>query len=109
MVGREGFEPSKAEPTDLQSVAFNHFAISPAKLILLEPAEGFEPPTRGLQNPCSTTELRRPVREIFIRRILIILDNTFFATPLRARVREGRRSEERRVGKECRSRWSPYH
>ena len=24
-------------------------------------------------------------------------------------VREGLRSEERRVGKECRSRWSPYH
>src|SRR2546430_7613754 len=24
-------------------------------------------------------------------------------------VRLGRRSEERRVGKECRSRWSPYH
>jgi len=23
--------------------------------------------------------------------------------------RTGRRSEERRVGKECRSRWSPYH
>src|SRR3712207_9251645 len=23
--------------------------------------------------------------------------------------REGLRSEERRVGKECRSRWSPYH
>ena len=23
--------------------------------------------------------------------------------------REGGRSEERRVGKECRSRWSPYH
>ena len=23
--------------------------------------------------------------------------------------REGDRSEERRVGKECRSRWSPYH
>src|SRR2546425_1298011 len=23
--------------------------------------------------------------------------------------RRGRRSEERRVGKECRSRWSPYH
>ena len=23
--------------------------------------------------------------------------------------RSGRRSEERRVGKECRSRWSPYH
>ena len=24
-------------------------------------------------------------------------------------LREHRRSEERRVGKECRSRWSPYH
>ena len=24
-------------------------------------------------------------------------------------VRESKRSEERRVGKECRSRWSPYH
>ena len=24
-------------------------------------------------------------------------------------VRSGDRSEERRVGKECRSRWSPYH
>ena len=26
-----------------------------------------------------------------------------------ARLRSHRRSEERRVGKECRSRWSPYH
>ena len=25
------------------------------------------------------------------------------------RVEDGIRSEERRVGKECRSRWSPYH
>ena len=28
---------------------------------------------------------------------------------LRLRKACGRRSEERRVGKECRSRWSPYH
>src|SRR3712207_7323504 len=27
----------------------------------------------------------------------------------RSRVRAAGRSEERRVGKECRSRWSPYH
>src|SRR2546430_827323 len=27
----------------------------------------------------------------------------------RASAGRGRRSEERRVGKECRSRWSPYH
>src|SRR3712207_8916048 len=32
--------------------------------------------------------------------------------PIWARIKAGRnqkRSEERRVGKECRSRWSPYH
>ena len=29
--------------------------------------------------------------------------------PVRQNLTEGRRSEERRVGKECRSRWSPYH
>src|SRR5690242_20848940 len=28
---------------------------------------------------------------------------------VREAVRDGCRSEERRVGKECRSRWSPYH
>src|SRR2546422_3864682 len=27
----------------------------------------------------------------------------------RAQIRQAARSEERRVGKECRSRWSPYH
>ena len=29
MVGREGFEPSKAEPADLQSAPFDRFGISP--------------------------------------------------------------------------------
>ena len=28
---------------------------------------------------------------------------------MRENEEEGYRSEERRVGKECRSRWSPYH
>ena len=28
---------------------------------------------------------------------------------VQVKVTEGTRSEERRVGKECRSRWSPYH
>src|SRR2546430_15721282 len=28
---------------------------------------------------------------------------------IRSRAEHWRRSEERRVGKECRSRWSPYH
>ena len=32
-----------------------------------------------------------------------------FATPAMIALIEETRSEERRVGKECRSRWSPYH
>ena len=35
----------------------------------------------------------------------VIMDVT---TPEQAKIAEAR-SEERRVGKECRSRWSPYH
>ena len=33
----------------------------------------------------------------------------FFVYQLNLSVDKERRSEERRVGKECRSRWSPYH
>src|SRR2546430_15529926 len=33
---------------------------------------------------------------------------TFFPVPVGDVIKQGR-SEERRVGKECRSRWSPYH
>src|SRR5579859_2767523 len=32
-----------------------------------------------------------------------------FQLPAAAVVKDHHRSEERRVGKECRSRWSPYH
>src|SRR5256714_8120894 len=34
---------------------------------------------------------------------------TRFALPLVSSIKAMTRSEERRVGKECRSRWSPYH
>src|SRR5262245_53494800 len=77
-MGREGFEPPNAEGGQIYSlvqlttlpparesprlrpagsavVVANHFG--PGKL-----AEGFEPTTRGLQNRCSTPELREPVR-----------------------------------------------
>ena len=39
------------------------------------------------------------------------LENELFNLDLntRAHLAEKLRSEERRVGKECRSRWSPYH
>ena len=42
--------------------------------------------------------------------ILIIEDEPRVASLLKNGLEEnGYRSEERRVGKECRSRWSPYH
>src|SRR5258706_3142613 len=37
------------------------------------------------------------------------LNNHCSAGKLSSRLRQQDRSEERRVGKECRSRWSPYH
>src|SRR2546428_13050050 len=37
------------------------------------------------------------------------LDGSFFDSPEFLGLALPRRSEERRVGKECRSRWSPYH
>ena len=49
MVEGEGFEPSKAEPTDLQSVVFDR-STTPA---YMEPIQGFEPRTCCLQNSCS--------------------------------------------------------
>ena len=32
-----------------------------------------------------------------------------YKTEVNVAIQSGDRSEERRVGKECRSRWSPYH
>ena len=34
---------------------------------------------------------------------------TFITQEVTKKLGEASRSEERRVGKECRSRWSPYH
>ena len=36
-------------------------------------------------------------------------DNKVFSIAFRTPPADDTRSEERRVGKECRSRWSPYH
>jgi len=45
-----------------------------------------------------------------IREGLIATANTtYLGRPVFGGITSGNRSEERRVGKECRSRWSPYH
>jgi len=45
----------------------------------------------------SVRELKRQMKSMLFHRLALSKD------------KEGVRSEERRVGKECRSRWSPYH
>ncbi len=47
MVGRTGFEPVKALPTDLQSVPFGHSGTSPRKLFQQSPIPLF---TRDSEN-----------------------------------------------------------
>ena len=38
-----------------------------------------------------------------------VMSNRYFGPHIKGFVEDKARSEERRVGKECRSRWSPYH
>src|SRR3712207_9234168 len=57
----------------------------------------------GISAPARATGLSRAA----IRRGIAELQGGPAAQP--GRIRRPGRSEERRVGKECRSRWSPYH
>ena len=41
--------------------------------------------------------------------MLVMLVSTLVMSGCGTEKKSGNRSEERRVGKECRSRWSPYH
>src|SRR3712207_4482117 len=71
--------------------------------LLLEGVEELYPP----EHPVDLPRIERAVREI-----LDALGEDPDREGLRdtpARVARAYRSEERRVGKECRSRWSPYH
>ena len=56
-----------------------------------------------------TTEVLRQIKEAAGRRqsvLLLVPEHASFEMERRV---SALRSEERRVGKECRSRWSPYH
>src|SRR6266566_1218806 len=49
-----------------------------------------------------------PLYSLVIKCILLLIHNPLLAGVIVSNL-AGLRSEERRVGKECRSRWSPYH
>ena len=51
----------------------------------------------------------QPVRRHAIRQLVERVEHRAGAVRVLLAVEAGGRSEERRVGKECRSRWSPYH
>src|SRR5690348_18379524 len=61
----------------------------------------------GLQQSCTL------ILNTFLFGVIILIANILkraFSSQLAAKLRNRLlRSEERRVGKECRSRWSPYH
>ena len=48
-------------------------------------------------------------RNYVIGLIILVVAIIIFAVVLKSCSGKNGRSEERRVGKECRSRWSPYH
>ena len=58
-----------------------------------------------------TAEQRKRVEEVCFRSLALIGRNCEYLEQHfdRTGADESTRSEERRVGKECRSRWSPYH
>src|SRR2546422_1572081 len=60
-----------------------------------------------MRNPGTSAELWVPVPDFTELRDRTFVNETFVNSPFPSR--NVTRSEERRVGKECRSRWSPYH
>src|ERR1051326_3973989 len=65
------------------------------------------PPPLVVVTPPTTkpTTLSSPCSNVFGSTLIVRVKSGTASAPFR----EKTRSEERRVGKECRSRWSPYH
>src|SRR6266571_4263560 len=79
---------------DMTSATFDHVGISVADL---RAAAGWYCAALGL-----VKEFEFAVEPVALRGVMLL-------SPSGYRVELIERSEERRVGKECRSRWSPYH
>src|SRR2546422_11067221 len=58
---------------------------------------------------CETPQTEKYFRDVTNIKEVLNLPHLFDNRRGNRQVRPGRRSEERRVGKECRSRWSPDH
>ena len=91
--------------------------------------EGYGPAGTAVMVECMTDNRNRTVSEVrhafsksggnlgtdgsvsylFSKKGVITFENVDEDTVMNVALEAGARSEERRVGKECRSRWSPYH
>src|SRR5258708_26204661 len=81
--------------TGVQTCALPIYAASRVMSITLEAA--WNPPHKAVR--CPLYVAKKLVSQPLLASISITQNRAFIV----------RRSEERRVGKECRSRWSPYH
>ena len=64
----------------------------------------------GVQDNISAQQLQKENNTPEVQGIIKdITGNPIIGATVIAKNQPGLRSEERRVGKECRSRWSPYH
>ena len=85
----------------------NHFGVygicfENEKLLCIEKTRG--PYQHRYDLPGGSQQLGEGLTETLIREVM---EETGFT--VRSYSNPAERSEERRVGKECRSRWSPYH
>src|SRR5260221_14788500 len=94
--------------SDRQRTASFLKAILPTDCVLLESQLVNELCSSFAQTSCKEcAALRQAARSAL--RSAVMQGSTFTAYSQLVKKSVGRRSEERRVGKECRSRWSPYH
>ena len=70
-----------------------------------ERSRGFVQAAQGL----ATREGHQQLTPLHLLKVLLDDREGLAANLIRAAGGDPKRSEERRVGKECRSRWSPYH
>ena len=79
-------------------------------MVQLLAADGTRTPHAELDAVLEESGLATPERlRGYYRDMVMIRAADLEATNLQRQGQLGLRSEERRVGKECRSRWSPYH
>ena len=65
----------------------------------------------ALEKPAPTPQVKEPKKKSKFRKAFDVTKKFLLGEREVKKTKAGRplRSEERRVGKECRSRWSPYH